>query len=104
MSDPLFEDAETKTREAYKKVSHELTGLSYDQVIQIGFNLLINGLRQQHGSWNKAEAAYDEYVGKIKGRLRDHYDFNGKRKPTFAFTQILSVPHLDFTRSKDGSY
>jgi hypothetical protein len=104
MSDPLFDTQEAKTREAFSKASQELTGLGYDQVAQVGLNLLVNGLRQQHGSWSKAEAAYDEYIAKVKGTLRDHYDHNGKRKPTFAFTQVLGCPRIDFRPSKDGSY
>lgn len=60
-------------------------------------NLLVNAIRQAYPTREKAAAAYDELVSKVKGQLIDqHYDATGRKKGLFPYNQVIEVPHFDF--------
>jgi hypothetical protein len=92
--DPLLkaEAAPDGGRTLFKRLSREANGFGGDDVVAAASNLLINALRQRHGSRSKAEAAFDEIFGRSKSALLNHYDGAGNRRNVFAFDQVVHFP------------
>jgi hypothetical protein len=102
MSDPLVDprlvgDGE---RALFEALSHEAMGYQRAHVIGAAANLIINALRQDHERREGAGRAFDEYFGRIKELLMQHYDSTGRRRGVFAYDQALTVEHFDTRGSR----
>lgn len=81
-------------RELFSRMSHTCGGFSHDDVTSAAANILINSLRQQCGSRQKAEVEFNELFGRLKSALLQHYDGAGNRRSVFPFDQTVVVPRL----------
>jgi hypothetical protein len=87
--------------ELFNRVLALVDGFSYDAVVYVGVNLIVNAIRQLSPNARDAEATFDRIAARAKGILLDeHYEkVSGKRKTIFAHSQNLDVPFIDM-RSK----
>jgi hypothetical protein len=97
MSDPL-KQGPTAEQELFKLFSGVANGFPTDAAVGAAANILLNGLRQNNTTRQKAEAAFDELFGKLKSILVAHYDGAGKRRSVFPFHQMINVPHVDLRK------
>jgi hypothetical protein len=89
--DPLTLQADAG-RELMRRVCQTANGFNNDDVLSCAANLLINVLRQAHGSRKKALDAFDEITARSRAVLAEHYDSGGSRRSIFPFNQVISVP------------
>lgn len=92
--DPLKKSSTDQAYELFKMFGAAAHGFTREQVIDAASNLLVNAIRQEKGSWQQAEPAFDELFGKLKTILREHFDAVGTRRNVFPFTQNIIVPLL----------
>lgn len=93
-NDPLRKSGPDQQRElftAFCKVAH---GFSTEDAIGAAMNVLVNALRQAHGTQAAALARLDELVSGSKGLLAQHYDALGRRRNVFPFHQTIELPHF----------
>lgn len=100
--DPLLKTgpkAEQELLKAFGQVAH---GFPRDVVLNAVLNMLINIIRQDAETRQRAEKLFDEYTGRTKHVLLErHYDNMGKRRNIFPYTQDISVPFLgDMNKQK----
>jgi hypothetical protein len=93
----LVGDAE---RVLFEALAREASGFQRAQVIGAAGNLIINALRQEYDGREAAGRAFDEFFGRIKDLLMQHYDAGGRRRGVFAYDQVLTVEHFDGRRFK----
>lgn len=92
--DPLRKSGPDQQRElfaAFCKVAH---GFSTEDAIGAAMNVLVNALRQAHGTQAAALARLDELAAGSKGLLASHYDALGRRRNVFPFHQTIELPHF----------
>jgi hypothetical protein len=92
--DPLRQATPDVAKELFERFAREASGFPRDAVIGAAANLLINGLRQEHGTRDAAERAFDEMFGKMKTVLVNHYDSLGRKRGIFPYDQTLTVPFM----------
>lgn len=92
--DPLKQGPNAE-RELFTRLSQVCSGFPREAVVGAAANLLLNAIRQDSSSRQKAELAFDELFGKLKSILVAHYDGVGKRRSIFPFNQTLDVPLID---------
>ena len=83
-------------RELFSRLSKACEGFSAQDVAGAAVNLLINALRQQFSTRDKAEIVFNEMFGKSKQMLLDHYDITGRKRGIFPYDQVIDLPHFDF--------
>lgn len=87
--DPLRQVTGTP-QELFTRFSREANGFPRDAAIGAAANILLNALRQECVTRDKAEAAFNELFGRLKQTLVDHYDSaSGRRRSVFPFNQSL---------------
>lgn len=70
-------------------------GHNIQQVTGASINVFVNSLRQCYANRTDVERAFNEYMGKAKSMLLEHYDsVTGRRRPTFAHDQVIVMPHF----------
>lgn len=99
--DPLTKGPES-SRVLQQRMGKASSGFSYDAVVSAAANILINVIRQKHSKKKGALDELDQVQAAVRKAVDEHYQLNGSRKSLFPFDQIISVPHLDFKKSKDG--
>lgn len=66
-----------------RKFAKAADGHARDAVINAGGNMIINALRQSHGTLSGAELELDDLVERMRAALRErHYDPSGRRRVT----------------------
>jgi hypothetical protein len=98
LKDPLHNTAPESSRDVFRRVSKELVGCPYEQVLDVAMNLIINSLRQKHSTRNMASVEFDELFGRTKGILMDQYDSFGRKKGIFPYDQHIM---MDLFRDSD---
>jgi hypothetical protein len=93
-TDPLTQVPD-HARLLFERFAAASEGFPADAVAGAALNLLINALRQRHGTWQQAEQAFDEYLGKSKQILKDCYGMSGRRNGIFPFDQTIAIDLLD---------
>jgi hypothetical protein len=96
-ADPLKPPRSDHGRELFEKITQVANGFSYDDVINAATNLIVNAVRQSNDTSRKAEATFEEIMGKTKLMLiEQHYDAaTGKRKSVFAHHQVIQAPFVE---------
>lgn len=92
--DPLTQVPD-HTRLLFEKFHAESAGFSTDAVVGAALNLLVNGIRQRYGTWQEAERALEEWLGRTKEVLSKHYGVSGRRNGIFPFDQTIALDLLD---------
>ena len=92
-TDPLAAVPDPQRR-LFEMFSAAASGFASDAVIGAAINLLINAIRQAAPEWNKAEPLFDDYLGKSKQLLKDHYDTHGRKRGIFPYDQTIVVEHF----------
>jgi hypothetical protein len=99
--DPL---GQTPERQLFELLSKVASGHDSKVVVGAAMNLLVNAVRQNHGTRQRAEHAFDELVGRTKNMLLEqHYDpVTNKRRNIFPFTQRVQAElvHWDDRKNK----
>lgn len=90
--DPLNVLVPDRQRELFKRFAESANGFSTEDVIGAAANVLVNALRQAHGSRQSAEKSFDELFGRTKQILVEHYDTIGRKRGIFPFNQTIEVP------------
>ena len=85
-------------RELFKRFCASADGLPINAIIDAAANLIINSMRQSHGTRVNAEKAFDELFGRMKALLFEHYNGDGRKKGVFPFDQSIEMPFLDFRK------
>ena len=99
--DPLLNAGPAQQQELFRRFTAAAHGFSMEDVIGACMNVLINAIRQSNPTWSKASERFDEWMGRFKGILQQHYDTaTGKRRNVFPFHQTLQMEHFD-ARDKD---
>jgi hypothetical protein len=100
--DPLPKVGPEAQRELFQQFKQSASGFQQDDVVGAAVNVLVNALRQTHGSRKEAEKAFDELMGRTKGLLLDgHYDATtGKRLNIFPFHQVIEMPLMSIRQLK----
>jgi hypothetical protein len=93
--DPLCKAGPSQQQELFRRFTAASNGFSMEDVIGACMNLLVNAVRQSNPTWSKAAERYDDWMGRFKTVLRDHYDSAGKRRNVFPFHQTIHVDHFD---------
>jgi hypothetical protein len=96
--DPLIAATPDSGLELYKRFGNQAHGFPQEAVLNAAVNLIVNVLRQKHPQRDKAEAEYNELMGKTKGVLLNHYDALGRKRGIFAYNQNLHVVVDDLVR------
>lgn len=97
--DPLRSAMPEPGRVLMQSFARAAAGFPRDAVVDAAVNLLVNALRQEHGTRAAVERAFDELSGKAKQMLLDHYDSLGRKRGIFAFDQVISVQLFDVRKS-----
>ena len=69
-------------------------GFSTEDVIGAAVNVLVNGVRQAHGTREKAHEAMREKLAKALTLLDRNYGADGKRLTVLPKAQTVFVPHF----------
>jgi hypothetical protein len=95
MTDPL--KGKGPDQALFEALGKVCAGHPLDHVLSASINLLVNAVREDVASRQKAEAVIDELFARAKTVLLDHhYDpVTGKRRNIFPFTQTLEMPFHD---------
>lgn len=93
--DPLKRAGPDAARELFRRLSVDCNGFCRDDVLTAAANLIINGLRQQHGDRASAEREFDALFGRSKQVLVDHYDSLGRKRGIFPYDQHIHLPLVD---------
>lgn len=100
-SDPLQNVAD-RQRQLFDNIVKVASGFSTEDVAGAALNLLVNALRQAHGSRHAAFEGLDRLHASSRELLASHYDAMGKRRNVFPFHQVIDVPHFD--ARKNGKF
>lgn len=92
VKDPLHKMGPEVEKELLRNLGQVASGFPKDVVVNAAMWLVINTLRQDAATWQRAEVLWNEYFGRHKENLRNHYDANGKRRNVFPFTQNVDMP------------
>lgn len=94
-NDPLLKSGPQKQRQLFERYANASEGFPAQEVVGAAVNLLINAIRQSCATRKHAEQVWDDYFGKGKNLLLDHYDsVTGKRRNIFPFTQHINTAHV----------
>lgn len=91
-ADPLHKSGPESGKELFRRFSQAANGFPTEAAVNASINILINSIRQGTSDWKSAERAFDEYFGRSKQLLKDHYDSLGRKKGIFPFHQVLLPP------------
>ena len=75
----------------FERFNRAADGYPADSVLDAAFNMIVNALRQAHGSREKASLSWDELTAKAKGHLMECYDSAGRKKGIYPYHQIIRV-------------
>jgi hypothetical protein len=89
-------------RELFSQMSKVANGFGSDDVIAAAANLLINAIRQQAGTRQRAEVVFDDLFGRTKATLLKHYDGSGNRRSVFPFDQHITIPLISSRNRLNG--
>jgi hypothetical protein len=84
--------------ELFNRFCREANGFPADLAIGAAANVIVNGLRQSHGSRQEAERRFDELFGRMKSLLVEHYDMLGRKRGVFPYNQVIEMKHFDARR------
>ena len=101
LKDPLHKSGPDAGKELFRRMVQVAHGFPNEAVLNAAANLLINPIRQNCDSWAKAEPVFNEWFGRTKQILRDHYDANLKRKNIFPYDQVVQMPLFDARTKKN---
>ena len=94
--DPLRKAGPMQQQELFRRFTAAANGFSMEDVIGACMNLLVNAVRQSNPTWPQASARYDEWMGRFKSVLSNHFDtVTGKRRSIFPFNQTVQMDHFD---------
>ena len=99
--DPFHKSGPDAGKELFKRIVQLAHGFSNEAVINAAVNLLLQPIRQGSDSWQKAEPRFDEWFGKAKSILRNHYDANGRRRNIFPYDQNIEMPLFDARKKQN---
>jgi hypothetical protein len=94
--DPLIQNPDA-ARELFKQLAQVARGFPAKDVQIAAINLLVNAVRTEADSRQKAELAWDELIAKSKEHLMNCYDSTGRKKGIFPYNQHIHVPHIKFS-------
>jgi hypothetical protein len=83
-------------RELFTRLSNACEGFTAQDVVGAAGNLILNAMRQQFSTRDKAEISFNEIFGKVKQLLMNHYDVTGRKRGIFPYDQVIDVPHFNF--------
>lgn len=90
--DPMLKGGPDAQIELFRAFAQLCEGKPLEMAVDAAANIIINALRQQNPTWQKAEPAFDEIFGKMKSLLADHYDSLGRKRGIFAHPQSVVLP------------
>lgn len=90
--DPFHKAGPEADKELFRMFSRAATGFPTEPVINAACNVLINAIRQGTPDWKAAEKTFDEFFGKSKQLLKNHYDANGRKRGVFPYNQVILPP------------
>lgn len=93
MQDPLITSLSSHQQALKDQLQQVCSGKPTDIVLGAAINLVCNAVRQSYHKRERAEARFDELVGKAKAMLLDHYDrSNGRAFGAFPYDQTIHMP------------
>lgn len=95
VKDPLRKYGAETQRILFDRFTKEAHGFSTEDVIGAAANLIVNAIRQAHGTRRAAELSFDDMTARVKGLLVEHYDASGRRRSAFPFPQTIHMPHFN---------
>lgn len=94
--DPLRQAGPSQQQELFRRFTAAANGFSMEDVIGAAMNLLVNAVRQSNPTWSRAAERYDDWMGRFKTVLHNHYDsVTGRRRNIFPFSQTVQIDHFD---------
>lgn len=90
--DPSLKVLTDPGRELCTRFAKEANGFSREDVLSAALNIIVNVIRQEQNTGQKAEARFDELFGKTKTLLVSHYDSLGRKRGLFPYDQVIEVP------------